>query len=180
MSKGERERLQMADKKQSFWMSDEEYRLVTSKTPIPTVNLVILRKKKIWEVLLLIRKTGYAKGSWCFIGGRVWIGETLKDAIQRQTKDLGVKVKIFPPFNPNFPVFIDDKLGQDQTKQSVSIIYPAKIISGKLGDEGEEYQGYQWFPVNRLPKIAFDQNFEIQKTIEQLKNFNKNFMQELK
>lgn len=161
------------NKHQSPWMSDEEYRLVTSKTPISTVNLVILRKKKSWEVLLLVRKTGYAKGSWCFIGGRVWIGETLRDAILRQAKDLGVKVKIFPPFNPNFPVFIDDKLGQDQTKQSVSIIYPAKIISGKLGDEGEEYQGYQWFPIDKLPKIVYGQKPQIKKTIEMLRKLGK-------
>ena len=160
--------------KDSYYMSDEEYALVTRKTPIPTVNLIILKKNKNkWEILLIIRKTGYAKGNWCFIGGRVKIGETLSDALKRQEEDLGVKVKILPPFNPNFPSYIDDRLGQDQTKQSVSIIYPAKIVSGKLKYEGEEYGGYKWFPVDKLPKIAYGQKLQIKKTFEQMEALGK-------
>ena len=43
-----------------FWMTNEEYGFVTSKTTIPTVDLVILRGKKrsrrnILETLLLKR-----------------------------------------------------------------------------------------------------------------------------
>lgn len=156
--------------KKSFWMSDDEYELVTQKTPMPTVNLVILRKtKNSWELLLLIRKTGYAKGDWCMIGGRVWKGETLQAAIQRQANDLAVKVKILSPFNPNFPSFIDDRNNQDETKHPISLIYPAEIISGQVREEGEEYKGFKWFPINKLPKIAYGQKLQIKKTIERLK-----------
>lgn len=152
------------------WMSDKEYLLVTELTPLTTVNLVILRgRKDKQEVLLLIRKTGYAKGSWCIIGGRVLIGETLEKAIHRHVSDLGIRVKIIPPFNSNFPTFIDDRINQDKTKHPISLIYPAKIISGKVREEGEEYKGYKWFPINKLPKIAYGQKLQIQKTIEQLK-----------
>lgn len=150
-------------------MSDEEYKLVTQKTPIPTVNLVILRKTQNgWGILLLIRKTGYAKGNWCMIGGRVWKGETLQAAIQRHANDLAVRVKILPPFNPNFPSFIDDRNNQDKTKHPISLIYPAEIISGQVRQKGEEYEGYKWFPINKLPKIAYGQKLQIQKTLEQL------------
>lgn len=156
-------------RKKSFWMSNAEYDLVTKKTSIPTVNLVILKKNKNgWEILLLVRKTGYAKGGWCMIGGRVWLGETLKHAIQRHTKDLAVKVRILPPFNPNFPSYIDDRNNQDKTKHPISLIYPAEIISGKVREEGEEYKGFKWFPVNKLPKIAYGQKLQIQKTLKQL------------
>lgn len=160
----------MTDKRKSVWMSEQEYHLVTQKTPIPTVNLVILRKKGgLWEVLLLIRKTGYAKGRWCMIGGRVWRRETLKKAIDRQIADLGVKINILSPFNPNFPSFIDDRNNQDKTKHPISIVYPAEIISGKVREEGGEYKGFKWFPINNLPKIAYGQKLQIQKTLEQLK-----------
>ena len=156
-------------KKSTSWMRDEEYQLVTSLTPIPTVNLVILRKNgDLWEILLLIRKTGYAKGEWCMIGGRVQIGETLRKTIQRQAKDLAVKIRIFPPFNPNFPSFIDDRGNQDKTKHPISLIYPAMIVSGKVRDEGEEYKGYKWFPIDQLPKIAYGQRLQIKKTFEKL------------
>lgn len=158
----------------SYWMSNEEYKLVTKLTPIPTVNLVILRgQKKEREVILIVRKTGYAKGRWCMIGGRVWKKETLEHTIERHVKDLGVKIRILPPFNSNFPSFIDDRKTQDETKHPISIIYPAEITSGRVREEGEEYQGFKWFPVNKLPKIAYGQKLQIQKTIEQLKKFDK-------
>ncbi|MBU1031635.1 DUF4916 domain-containing protein [Patescibacteria group bacterium] len=156
--------------KKHYRMSDNDYRLVVKQTPIPTVNLVILRMiKKSWEILLLVRKTGYAKGCWCMIGGRVWIDETLKEAIDRHASDLGIKVKIIPPFNPNFPTFIDDRINQDETKHPISMIYPVKIVSGKVRNEGMEYKGYKWFPVDKLPKIAYGQKLQINKTIERLK-----------
>ncbi len=160
--------------KNSFWMSDKEYQLVTNKTSIPTVNVVILKDaEKGLEVLLVVRKTGYAKGAWCIIGGRVRINELIKVAIQRHASDLGVKIKIIPPFNPNFPSFIDDRRNQDKTKHPISLIFPAKIISGKLKEEGEEYKGYKWFPFDKLPKIAYGQKLQIQKTIEQLAKYKK-------
>lgn len=153
----------------SYWMSEDEYKFVTDHTPIPTVNLVILRgNKKDLEVLLLVRKTGYAKGKWCMIGGRVRISESLEKAIERHAEDLGVKVKIVSPFGPNYPAFIDDRNTQDETKQPISLIYPVKIISGKVREEGEEYKGYKWFPVDKLPKIAYGQKLQIKKTIEKL------------
>lgn len=158
--------------KSSFWMSKIEYELVTNKTPIPTVNLVIIRKRdNISEILLLKRKTGYAKGRWCIIGGRVWKGENLKKAIQRHALDLGVKVKIIPPFNPNFPSFIDDRNNQDKTKHPLSKIYPAEIESGEVRVEGEEYKGFKWFPIDKLPQIAYGQKLQIQKTLERLKKY---------
>lgn len=166
----------MRDKKRSFWMSHKEYLLVTQKTPIPTVNLTILRKnKKRWEILLLIRKTGYAAGQWCIIGGRVWMGETLKQSLVRQAEDLKVKVKIIPPFNPNFPAFIDDRKNQDKTKSPLSLVYPVEIVSGKVREEGEEYKGFKWFPINRMPETGYGQKLQIQKTIDQLKRLGRIF-----
>lgn len=166
----------MIDRSPSFWMSDEEYLLVTKKTPIPTVNLVILRKNKDdWNVLLLVRKTGYAKGAWCIIGGRVWVGETLKQTIDRQAEDLKVKVKVISPFNSNFPSFIDDQKNQDRTKSPLSFVYPVAIVSGEVREEGEEYKGYKWFPINKVPKTGYGQKKQIEKTIKHLKKLGKFF-----
>ena len=57
----------------NYWMNEGEYNLVTKKTPIPTIDLVVLRNGyNTLETLLLIRKTGYEAGKWCIIGGRQW------------------------------------------------------------------------------------------------------------
>mgnify|MGYP001572089896 CR=1 FL=1 len=157
-------------RKSDVWMSDDEYRLVTSKTPIPTVDLVVLKKGSLgWETLLLIRKTGYAKGEWCIIGGRIHKGERIRDTIKRQAKDLGVRAKIIHPFDERFPAMVNDQPKQDLTKQSICSVYPVKIIGGKMRKEGEEYKGFRWFPVNKLPALAYDHKNEILKVIGRLK-----------
>ena len=62
---------------------------------------------------------------------------------------------------------------QDKTKHPCSNTYPIKIISGDVREEGEEYKGSKWFPVDRLPdEIAYGHRFQILKTLEQLKKFN--------
>ncbi len=153
------------------WMTEEEYKLVTEKTPIPTVDLVILRQSqnKNLETLLIRRKTGYEKGKWCIIGGRQWKNETLMETIERQAADLEIKVEIMKPFDPNFPALVNDHPNQDETKQPTCIVYPVIITEGSVRDEGEEYKGYQWFPVNELPEeIAYDHRFEITQTLERV------------
>lgn len=155
-------------KKINAWLSEKDYRFIISKTPISTVDLVVLRKKRKLEVLLIIRKTGYAKGQWCIIGGRIWKGETIKNCLKRQAKDLGVEVTIYPPFDYNFPVLVNDHLNQDQTKQSICNVYPVEIIRGQLKQEGEEFVGISWFPINKLPKLAYDHRFEIREVVRRL------------
>lgn len=49
----------MNTKDNPSWMTEEEYKLVTEKTPIPTVDMVILRSNQgVLETLLLKRKIG--------------------------------------------------------------------------------------------------------------------------
>ena len=156
-----------------YWMTDEEYSLVTKKTTIPTVDLVVLRRnERILETLLLRRKTGYGRGKWCIIGGRQYKGEISKQTINRQASDLGVRVEVIPPFEPNFPAWINDNPKQDKTKHPCSMNYPVRIISGKVREEGEEYKGFKWFSVDKIPKMAYGHRFQVLKTLEQLKKFD--------
>ncbi len=160
---------------ENAWMSEEEYEIVTGKSVVPCIDLVILRKnnEKELEVLLLIRKTGYGAGKWCIIGGRQWKRERARELIDRQARDLGIKVEVIPPFEPGFPAWIHDNPNQDKTKHPCNMVYPVKIISGQIREEGEEYKGYKWFPINDLPSgIAYHHEHEILKAIEQLNRFN--------
>ena len=101
-------------------MTSEEYRIVTSKSVVPCVDLVILRKleEEVLETLLLRRKPGYEKGKWCIIGGRQYKGEVLEETINRQAGDLGVTIRIITPFEYNFPAWTNDNPEQDKTKHS--------------------------------------------------------------
>lgn len=157
----------------NIWMTDKEYQLVTERTPIPTVDLVILRERgPEKDILLLVRKTGYEAGNWCLIGGRQWLGETAKETIKRQAADLDVEVEIIPPFAPNFPAWVHDDPTQDKTKHAITNVYPARIISGTVRQEGEEYKGFRWFRVGQLPSnIAYHHRQEIQKALEQLNKY---------
>lgn len=160
-------------RRNDVWMTNDEYKLVVSKTPIPTVDLVILKQEeKEWKVLLIKRKTGYARGDWCIIGGRVWIGEQTKDTIARQAEDLGIKVAIYPPFDFNLPALVNDHPNQDKTKQPVCSVFPVKIIDGEVREEGEEYKGFAWFSIDNLPKMAYDHTFEADEVFKRLKIFS--------
>lgn len=153
-----------------MWMSDEEYAFVTGKTPIPCVDLVILRNHdNRTEVLLLTRKTGQYSGAWCIIGGRVRLGETIKQAIDRHAADLGVTVAIIKPFEVDFPALLNGNFKDDRTKHYIVSVYPVEITKGVMRREGEEYTGSGWFDVNNLPqKMAYDHKEEILKTINRL------------
>lgn len=156
------------------WMSDEEYRLVTEKSVVPTNDLVVLRGREKWEVALFIRRTGYEKGKWCVIGGRQWKGEVATEAIKRQALEMGIGVEVIPPFEPNFPAWVHDDPRQDRTKHSSGSVYPVRIVNGQLMAEGEEYSEFRWFPTDNLPsgdQWAYHHQFEVEKSIEQLRRF---------
>jgi 8-oxo-dGTP diphosphatase len=149
------------------WMTDDEYKFVTNKTPVPCIDLVILRGNITHrEVLLLVRRTGYEKGKWCIIGGRVWIRETIDKAIASY---LGIQVAIIQPYAPGFPVWINGNPAQDKTKHSMTSVYPVTIAGGILLEKGEEFSGIRWFPVNDLPEnIAYDHRQEITEALHRL------------
>lgn len=160
---------------QKNWMSEQEYKQVVKKTPVPCVDLVILRGEiDHLEILLIIRKTGYEKGKFCIIGGRQRIGETMQDTINRQASELGITVKIIPPFSSQFPALFNSRLNQDRTKQSTGAVYPVYIDDGVLRESEEEYEKLQWVKESELPPImGFDHLYEVKYVIKQLKKFSK-------
>lgn len=155
----------------STWMNDEEYKLVTEKSPIPCVDLVVLKGGGRWETLLLVRSTGYERGKECIIGGRKWKGEIAAETIKRQASDLTVDVEVILPFEPGFPAWVDDNPMQDGTKHPSVEIYPVRIVSGSIRESGDEYSSFKWVPVNQLPEMAYDHKYKIEIAVSQLKRF---------
>lgn len=58
------------------------YDEIRRKMPIPCVDLIPF--DDVGRVLLLRRANSPAKGEWWFPGGRIWVGETRQEAVDRK------------------------------------------------------------------------------------------------
>ena len=156
---------------QSHWIPDGLFKQIQKNMPVACVDLLVLRKLSPGlgsfklgpgkqkngglEVLLIKRKIFPEEGKWCLIGGRVFKGEYTKDTIKRQAKEeLGVSVKIIPPWNENAPFAVFNDPVSDKQKHFVVLTYPVAITTGKLNAIGPEFSEAKWFPLNKLPPAS--------------------------
>lgn len=159
---------------------EDIYQKITAFTPIPCVDLVVLRKgSEGVEVLLIERKIHPEKGKWCLIGGRVIGGrevapEGLSGAIKRQAQiELGVEVEIIPPWDEHHPAVLFDRPDADPAKYPIIAVYPAKLKGLDEIKEGPESAQHEWFDIKNLPKeIGFTHREEIEAVLEEMKKLN--------
>lgn len=141
-------------------LPDQLFQTIQRSIPVACIDLVMLRKNKgVIETLLIKRKLYPEEGKWCLIGGRILKGERARDTIRRQAfKELGVSVKILPPWNEMMPLGVFSDPVSDKQKHFVVLVYPVIITKGKLKKDGPEFSEIKWFKINKLPKIiGFDQ-----------------------
>ena len=139
---------------QSRWIPDELFQAIQKNMPVACVDLLVLRKTKTGalETLLIKRKIYPEQGKWCLIGGRILKDEYTKDTIKRQAKiELGVSVKILPPWNETMPFAVFNDPISDKQKHFVVLAYPVAITKGKVKSSGPEFSEARWFPLNKLP-----------------------------
>lgn len=154
-------------------LSDKEYQLIRELTPLPHVDLVILRKGEDggWETLVFNRKIGPTAGKTCLIGGRQLKGETIQDTITRQRAEVGLHVKVIQPFQHDFPSFVDSSEDQDSLKQATTLTYPVEII-GEMGEpKSDEVDSPRWVDPQDLPQ-NIPQHY-IRKISETINRLNK-------
>lgn len=138
----------------SRWIPEELFQQIQKSIPIACVDLLILRKKKAGtlEILLIKRKIYPEQGKWCLIGGRICKDEYTKDTITRQAKtELGVSVKIIPPWNETMPFAVFNDPVSDKQKHFVVLTYPVVITKGTLKSSGPEFSEARWFLLDKLP-----------------------------
>ena len=117
-------------------------------------------------VLLIKQKFGEAKGLWSLPGGFVLNNERLTDAVERELKEeAGIKVN----YLEQLYTFGDD-VKRDPRHHTVSVAFFALVNPNKWVLKADtDAEDAQWFPISKVPKLAYDHKKIIKAGIERLK-----------
>src|ERR1035437_7103822 len=104
------------------------------------------------KVLLIERGLEPFKGRWALPGGFVRVDETLDDAARRElAEETGLKHVFLEQ------LYTFGEVERDPRERVVSVAYYALVkLSDHLAKAATDAAEAHWFPVSRLPKLAFD------------------------
>ena len=106
------------------------------------------------KALLVKIKKGPFAGRWAFPGGLVQVGESLDDAARRELYE---KTGVQDLYLEQLYTFGDAR--RDPTAHTVAVAYFALVPDpGSTLRSGEKYTDIAWFPVRKLPQLAYDHN----------------------
>lgn len=116
----------------------------------PKVSAAVLAERD-GKALLVRRSMEPARGSWCFPGGFMEMGEPPQATAQREClEESGFQVEITG--------LIDVFYSEDYRGSGVVIMYKGKIIGGQA-QPGDDAETVEFFGPDELPdNIAFDSN----------------------
>ena len=101
------------------------------------------------KILLIQRSTGPFKDKWALPGGYVNFDENVGQAVVREVwEETGLKVKV----QSMFGVY---STPDRDPRQTITTVFILKLIGGKIRPSNETSK-VEWFPMNKLPKLAFD------------------------
>lgn len=102
------------------------------------------------SVLLVRRRNPPFDGFWSLPGGFVDSGETVEAACAREVlEETGLEVKV------KKLVGVYSKPGRDPRGHTVSIAYLVERVGGEIS-AGDDAKEAEFFPLSKLPKLAFD------------------------
>jgi 8-oxo-dGTP diphosphatase len=118
------------------------------------------------SVLLIRRKYEPFKNAWAIPGGFVLENENLEDAVKRELQEeTGITVNYLEQ------LYSFGEPNRDPRQRVISVAYFALVNSThfsalKASTDAEEAQ---WFPINKLPALAFDHKIIMQVAIERVR-----------
>jgi 8-oxo-dGTP diphosphatase len=118
------------------------------------------------SVLLIKRKYEPFKNNWAIPGGFVLENESLEEAVKRELQEeTGISVNYLEQ------LYTFGEPNRDPRQRVISIAYFALVKSAlfqelKASTDAEEAQ---WFPINKLPTLAFDHKKILQIAIERVR-----------
>ncbi len=118
---------------------------------VTTDALVLAPAGNEWLVLLIRRLHEPFEGEWALPGGFINMDETLMEACLRE---LWEETGLTLPCMEQFRVF--DAIGRDPRHRTLSVVFYAFLPEKARVTGGDDAALARWFPVSRLPGLAFD------------------------
>src|SRR5271166_113253 len=120
--------------------------------PMLTVDVVALvTGTRTPRILLVQRANPPFAGRWALPGGFVEEGERVIDAAPRELREeTGLRVGSLELLG------VYDTPGRDPRGWTVSLVYLARLGRAARVVGGDDAGEARWFPVDRLPELAFD------------------------
>ena len=133
--------------------------------PIVAVDVVIFTiDAGQLQTLLVQVRSGPCAGAWAFPGGLVGMEESLEDAARRE---LSAKTGLGGVYLEQLRSFGDPC--RDPQARVVSTAYFALVPGKERVGGSAKYAGVEWFPVRRLPPLAYDHDVIAHAALERLR-----------
>jgi len=148
-------------------IKNKKIRNQINQAPLTAVDVVIFTvEEKILKIILIKIKSGPLKGMWAFPGWRVKIHETLDKAAARELYE---NTTIKNAYLEQLYSFSSVK--RDPVGRIISVAYLALVnfIDAKL-KTSSRYLDIRWFPVEQIPRLAYDHKEMLNHALERLKN----------
>jgi 8-oxo-dGTP diphosphatase len=117
------------------------------------------------EVLLIRMKREPFDGKWALPGGRIRGDETVEEAAARELTE---KTALAGVYLEQLHTFSDPR--RDPGGRCISVAHMALIRSDVQLRTTDKYSGIGWFPVGRLPPLAFDHQEMVRFAVERLRD----------
>lgn len=137
------------------------------KYPIVAVDVIIftIKDNSLKVILIKMKKKPYQK-MWAFPGGRAGIRKSLDDAARRELfEKTGVKNVYLEQ------LYAFGSVKRDPFDRVVSVAYFALVDANKIKklETTSKYAGIEWFPMDRLPPLAYDHKIMAKMALKKLR-----------
>jgi 8-oxo-dGTP diphosphatase len=113
--------------------------------------LVFACQEEELHILLVRRKNEPFRNCWALPGGFAGMDETLETACRRELEEeTGIRAVTMEQF------MVFDKINRDPRGRAISVVFHAFLQEPAVAKGGDDAAEACWFPVNRLPHLAFD------------------------
>ena len=136
------------------------------KQGIHVISSIFTVEDGVTKVLLIKKKNNPYKDMWALVGGALYNNEDLIDGVKREIfEKSGIKdIDIY--FSSVF-----GSINRSPVMRMVAISYIGVIDSKRVGilKDTLKTSNSDWFPIDMIPKLAYDHNEILESSLENLK-----------